>query len=55
MQQYYSQQAVLHHFSGYSCQRGSGFGSLAKGVGRVAIAFAQKVFYYLQFNLSAKS
>ncbi|MEL7079299.1 MAG: hypothetical protein AAGM46_25685 [Cyanobacteria bacterium J06582_2] len=42
MQQYYSQQAVLPHFSGYSRQRGSGFGSLAAGVGRVAIPFAKK-------------
>ena len=42
MQQSYSQQAVLPHFSGYSRQRGSGFGSLAAGVGRVAIPFAKK-------------
>ena len=42
MEQYYSQQAVLPHFSGYSRQRGSGFGSLAAGVGRVAIPFAKK-------------
>ena len=42
MQQYYSQQAVLPQFSSYSRQRGSGFGALAAGVGRVAIPFAKK-------------
>ena len=30
------------HFTGYSRQRGSGIGSLAAGVGRVALPFAKK-------------
>lgn len=42
MEAYYSRQAVLPHFSGYSRQRGSGFGSLAAGVGRFALPFAKK-------------
>ena len=43
MEQYYSQQAVLPRFTGHARQRGSGFGSLAAGVGRVAVPFAKKV------------
>ena len=42
MEAWYSRQAVLPHFTGYSRQRGSGFGSLAAGVGRVALPFAKK-------------
>ena len=42
MGQYYAQQAQLPHFSGLARQRGSGFGSLAAGVGRVALPFAKK-------------
>ena len=42
MEQYYAQQAQLPHFSGPARQRGSGFGSLAAGVGRVALPFAKK-------------
>ena len=42
MEAYYSRQAVLPHFTGYSRQRGSGIGSLAAGVGRVALPFAKK-------------
>ena len=43
MQSYYSRQATLPHFSGHARQRGSGIGSLALGVGRVALPFAKKV------------
>ena len=43
MREYYTRQAYLPHFSGYSRQRGSGFGSLAAGIGRVALPFAKKV------------
>ena len=42
MDAYYTRQAVLPHFTGYSRQRGSGIGSLAAGVGRVALPFAKK-------------
>ena len=43
MQSYYSRQATLPHFSGHARQRGRGIGSLALGVGRVALPFAKKV------------
>ena len=43
MQSYYSRQATLPHFSGHARRRGSGIGSLALGVGRVALPFAKKV------------
>ena len=42
MEHYYAQQALLPHFSGPARQRGSGFGSLAADVGRVALPFAKK-------------
>ena len=42
MDAYYTRQAVLPHFTGYSRQRGNGIGSLAAGVGRVALPFAKK-------------
>ena len=43
MESYYSRQTVLPRFSGPSNQRGSGFGSVAAGVGRVALLFAKNV------------
>lgn len=43
MDAYYANQASLPHFSGYYRQRGSGFGALAAGIGRVAIPFAKKI------------
>ena len=43
MEQYYSQQAVLPRFTGDARQRGIGFGSLAAGVGRVAVPFSKKI------------
>ena len=43
MEQYYAKQASLPHFSGHYRQRGSGFGALAAGIGRVAIPFARRV------------
>ena len=43
MDSYYSRQAIMPHFTGHARQRGSGFGSLALGVGRVALPFAKKV------------
>ena len=46
MEQYYTKQASLPHFSGHNRQRGSGlwFGALAAGIGRVAVPFARRVF-----------
>ena len=38
MEQYHAKQASLPHFSGHYRQRGSGFGALAAGIGRVAFA-----------------
>ena len=43
MDSYYSRQAIMPHFTGHARQRVSGFGSLALGVGRVALSFAKKV------------
>ena len=44
MEQNHAKQASLPHFSGHYRQRGSGFGALAAGIGRVAIPFARRVF-----------
>ena len=44
MEHYYAKQASLPHFSRHYRQRGSGFGALAAGIGRVAIPFARRVF-----------
>ena len=43
MEQYYAKQASLPLFSGHYRQRGSGFGALAAGIGRVALPFARRV------------
>ena len=43
MHNYNSRQASMPHFSGHARQRGSGIGSLALGVGRVALPFAKRV------------
>ena len=42
MDSYYHNQARLPHFSGHYRQRGSGFGALALGIGRVALPLARK-------------
>ena len=43
MDSYYAKQALsLPHFSGHYRQRGSGFGALAAGVGRVALLLARR-------------
>ena len=43
MDSYYANQATsLPHFSGYYRQRGSGFGALAAGIGRVALPLARR-------------
>ena len=42
MDSYYHNQAKLPHFSGHCRQRGSGFGALALGIGRVALPLARK-------------
>ena len=43
MDSYYANQASsLPHFSGHYRQRGSGFGALASGIGRVALPLARK-------------
>ena len=43
MDSYYVNQATsLPHFSGHYRQRGSGFGALAAGIGRVALPLARR-------------
>ena len=42
MEAYYHNQATMPHFSGQYRQRGSGFGALAMGIGRVALPLARK-------------
>ena len=43
MDSYYANQASsLPHFSGHYRQRGSGFGALASGIGRIALPLARK-------------
>ena len=42
MDAYYNNQATMPHFSGHYRQRGSGFGALAMGIGRVALPLARK-------------
>ena len=45
MEAYYSNQASqsMPHFSGHYRQRGSGFGALAAGIGRVALPLAGRI------------
>ena len=47
MEAYYSNQASqsMPHFSGHYRQRGSGFGALAAGIGRVALPLAKKFIW----------
>ena len=47
MESYYSNQASqsMPHFSGHYRQRGSGFGALAAGIGRVALPLARKFLW----------
>ena len=47
METYYSNQASqsMPHFSGHYRQRGSGFGALAAGIGRVALPLAGKFLW----------
>ena len=47
MEAYYSSQASQStpHFSGHYRQRGSGFGALAAGIGRVALPLARKFLW----------
>ena len=45
MDNYYSQQASMPYFSGHYRQRGSGFGALAAGLGRVALPIARKFIW----------
>ena len=42
MEAYYHNQATMAHFSGNYRQRGSSFGALAMGIGRVALPLARK-------------
>ena len=42
MEAYYHNQATMPHFSGQYRRRGSGFGALAMGIGRVALPLARK-------------
>ena len=43
MDSYYTNQAsALPYFSGHYRQRGSGFGALASGIGRIALSIARK-------------
>ena len=43
MEAYYQQQSVSPYFSGHYCQRGSGFGAVAAGIGRAALPIARKL------------
>ena len=47
MEAYYSDQASqsMPHFSGHYRQRGSGFGALGAGIGRVALPLARKFIW----------
>ena len=47
MEAYYSNQTSqsMPHFSGHYRQRGSGFGALAAGIGRVALPLARKFLW----------
>ena len=47
MESYYSNQAshTMPYFSGHYRQRGSGFGALAAGIGRVALPLARKIIW----------
>ena len=47
MEAYYSNQASqsMPHFSGHYRQRGSGFGALAAGIGRVSLPLARKFLW----------
>ena len=47
MEAYYSNQASqsMPHFSGHYRQRGSGFGALAAGIGRVALPLARRFIW----------
>ena len=47
MEAYYSSQASqsMPHFAGHYRQRGSGFGALAAGIGRVALPLARKFLW----------
>ena len=47
MEAYYNNQASqsMPHFSGHYRQRGSGFGALAAGIGRVALPLARKFLW----------
>ena len=47
MEAYYSNQASQSkpHFSGHYRQRGSGFGAIAAGIGRVALPLARRIIW----------
>ena len=47
MEAYYNNQASnsMPHFSGHYRQRGSGFGALAAGIGRVALPLARRLIW----------
>ena len=45
MEAYHQQQSISPYFSGHYCQRGSGFGALADGIGRAALPIARKVLW----------
>ena len=50
MEAYYNNQASnsMPHFSGHYRQRGSGFGALAAGIGRVALPLARRLIVQQQ-------
>ena len=45
MEAYYQQPSVSPYFSGHYRQRGSSFGALAAGIGRVALPIARKFLW----------
>ena len=44
MEAFYSHSALLLHFSGFSRQRGSGFGTFAASAERVALPLVKMIF-----------
>ena len=47
MEAYYQHQSVSPYFSVHYRQRGSGFGALAAGIGREALAIARKFLWHV--------
>ena len=56
MDSYYTNRAsALPYFSGHYRQRGSGFGALASGIGRIALPIARKLMDVVSKKISKAS